>query len=294
MSDNSVFEFGFDEGTVIKNQSIDRFKQNRPGQKDRISIVSFKRVHDGIFAAKTREKGAPLTDAEKADLSAKIDKKISEQLGKSVDDLTEVDRLDIKSPKFAFAWTHYRDGLGSIRCLSSREGKTITKSELCCNKLGDSDQTVGMVVMTYPIKDGVQADEELLSAKKYVNFTIWRMTAKKFRQIEDVYKEARGEDKFTIDLIVTLDGDPKYQKQVITAGSAAVWAKGKMDSDTRNWVLDQGLRNWKHVPSNLGYDMKIERLREKLMGGGQQPGGGSGESGEAAPKLIGSYDKFLG
>jgi len=290
MSDNSVIEFGFEEGTVIKSQGIDRFKQTRSGQKDRLSIVSFKRVHDGVLVAKAREKGAPLTDAEKADLIAKIDKKIADQLSKPVEQLTEVDRLDIKSPKFAFAWTHYRDGLGSIRCLSQYEGKTVVKPELCCNKMGDADQTVGMIVMTYPVKDGVQVDEELLNAKKYVNFAVWRMTAKKFRQIEDVYKEARAEEKSTIDLIVALDGDPKYQKQVITAGSSAVWAKGKMDSEIRSWVLDQGLRNWKHVSNNLGFDMKIDKLREKLLGGGNsQVGSGEAES----PKLVSSYDDFL-
>jgi hypothetical protein len=291
MSDNSIFEFGFDEGTVIKNQAIERFKQNRPGQKDRVSIVSFKRVHDGVLVAKAREKGSPLTDAEKADLIAKIDKKVAEQLGKSVEELTEVDRLDIKSPKFAFAWTHYKDGLGTVRCLSHYEGKTVTKPELCCQKMGDADQTVGMVVMTYPVKDGIQVDEELLAAKKYVNFTIWRMTAKKFRQIEDAYKEARGEDKYTIDLLVTLDGDPKYQKQVITAGSSAAWAKGKMDSEVRNWVLDQGLRNWKHVAGNLGYDMKLDKMREKLLGGGGPAGSGSEQA--DLPKLQTSYDDYL-
>ena len=292
MSDNSVFEFGFDEGTVIKNQAIDRFKQNRSGQKDRVSIASFKRVHDGVLMQKTREKGSPLTDAEKAELIAKIDKKIAEQLGKPVEQLTEVDRLDIRSPKFAFAWTHYKDGLGSIRCLSQYEGKQVTKPELCCNTMGDADQTVGMLIMTYPVKDGVQVDEELLAAKKYVNFYVWRMNAKKFRQIEDAYKEARGEEKFTIDLIVTLDGDPKYQKQVITPGSSAVWAKGKMDSEIRSWVLDQGLRNWKHISGNLGFDMKLDKLREKLSGGGSNTpavGGGEGDS----PKLISSYDTYL-
>lgn len=290
MSDNSVFEFGFDEGTVIKNQGIDRFKQNRSGEKNRVSIVSFKRVHDGIFVAKGKEKGSPLTDSEKMELTAKIDKKIAEQLGKSVEDLIEVDRLDIKAPKFAFAWTHYRDGLGSIRCLSQYEGKNVVKPELCCNKMGDADQTVGMIIMTYPVKDGVQVDEDLLNAKKYVNFYVWRMNAKKFRQIEDAYKEARGEDKFTIDLIVTLDGDPKYQKQVITPGSSAVWAKGKMESEIRSWALDQGLRNWKHVSSNLGFDMKMDKLREKLLGGGS-----SSQSNQEAeqPKLINSYDEFL-
>lgn len=291
MSDNSVFEFGFDEGTVIKNQAIDRFKQNRSGQKDRISIVSFKRVHDGVLAAKAREKGSPLTDAEKAELIAKIDKKVADQLSKPVESLTEADRLDIRSPKFAFAWTHYKDGIGSIRCLSQYEGKQVVKPELCCNQMGDADQTVGMLMMTYPVKDGVQVDEELLNAKKYVNFYVWRMNAKKFRQIEDSYKEARGEDKFTIDLLVTLDGDPKYQKQVVTAGSSAVWAKGKMDSEVRAWVLDQGLRNWKHISGNLGFDMKIDKLREKLMGGGQNPA--TGEAGGEAPRLVQSYDQYL-
>jgi hypothetical protein len=290
MSDNSVFEFGFDEGSVIKNQAMDRFKQNRSGEKNRVSIACFKRVHDGVLLQKAREKGSPLSDAEKADLMSKIDKKIADQLGKSADALTEADRLDIKAPKFAFAWTHYRDGLGSIRCLSQYEGKQVVKPELCCNQMGDADQTVGMIIMTYPVKDGVQVDEELLNAKKYVNFYVWRMNAKKFRQIEDAYKEARGEDKYTIDLIVTLDGDPKYQKQVITPGSSAVWAKGKMDSEIRAWVLDQGLRNWKHISSNLGFDMKLDKLREKLSGGAPQVGGGDAQD---APKLVSSYDQFL-
>ena len=291
MSDNSAFEFGFEEGSVIKNQAIDRFKQNRPGEKNRISIVSFKKVHDGVLLAKAKEKGSSLTDVEKAELISKIDKKIADQLSKPVDQLTEVDRLDIKSPKFAFKWTHYRDGVGTICCLSEYNGKTISKPEICCNKMGDAEQTVGMIIMTYPVKDGVQVDEDLFNAKKYVNFNVWRMSAKKFRQIEDAYKEARAEDKFTIDLIVTLDGDPKYQKQVITPGSNAVWAKGKIDSEARNWVLDQALRNWKHVPNNLGFDMKIDKLREKLLGGAS--GGPSMSSEGEKPQLQTSYDDFL-
>lgn len=287
-----ILEFGFDDGKVIKNNAIDQFKQTRPGEKSRLSIVSFKKFSDTILAQKARDKGAPLSDAEKADFISKVDKKLAEQLGKPVEALTEVDRLDIKSPRFAFAYTHYRDGVGTIRCASKYEGSTVAKPELCCNKLGDADQTVAVICMSYPVKDSLQVDEELLAARKYVNFYIWKMSAKKFRKLEDAYKEARGDDKFTIDLIVTLDGDPKYQKQQISAGSNAVWAKGKLDADTRNWVLDQGLRNWKHITNSLGFEMKMDKLAEKL-GMSAGPALGDGGSTDNVPRLVSNYDDLL-
>lgn len=287
---SEVMEFSFDDGKVIKNNAVDLFKQTRSGEKTRLSLISFKKFSDGVLASKARDKGAALTDAEKADFIAKVDKKLAEQLGKPVEALTEVDRLDIKAPRFAFAYTHYRDGVGSVRCASKYEGSNVVRPELCCNKLGDADQTVAAVIMSYPVKDGMQVDEELLAARKYVNFYIWRMSAKKFRKLEDAYKEARGDDKFTIDLIVTLDGDPKYQKQQIVPGSNAVWAKGKLDSEARNWVLDQGLRMWKHVPNNLGYEMKMDKLAEKLgMGSPSLSGGDATE----APRLVSSYDDLI-
>lgn len=287
---SEVMEFSFDDGKVIKNNAVDLFKQTRSGEKTRLSLISFKKFSDGVLASKARDKGAALTDAEKADFIAKVDKKLAEQLGKTVEALTEVDRLDIKAPRFAFAYTHYRDGVGSVRCASKYEGSNVVRPELCCNKLGDADQTVAAVIMSYPVKDGMQVDEELLAARKYVNFYIWRMSAKKFRKLEDAYKEARGDDKFTIDLIVTLDGDPKYQKQQIVPGSNAVWAKGKLDSEARNWVLDQGLRMWKHVPNNLGYEMKMDKLAEKLgMGSPSLSGGDATE----APRLVSSYDDLI-
>lgn len=291
---SEIQEFSFDDGKVIKNNAIEQFKQTRPGEKSRLSIVSFKKFSDAVLAGKARDKGAPLSDAEKADFISKIDKKLAEQLGKPVESLTEVDRLDIKAPRFAFAYTHYRDGVGSIRCASKYEGGTVVKPELCCNKLGDADQTVATIVMTYPVKDGMQVDEELLAARKYVNFFIWKMSAKKFRKLEDAYKEARGDDKFTIDMIVTLDGDPKYQKQQISAGSNAVWAKGKLDAEARSWVLDQGLRNWKHITGSLGFEMKMDKLAEKLgLGGGfSSPSLGDGGASET-PKLVSNYDDLL-
>jgi hypothetical protein len=287
---SEIQEFSFDDGKVIKNNAVQQFKQTKSGEKTRVSVVSFKKYSDTVLAQKAREKGTSLTETEKEDFIAKIDKKLAEQLGKSVSDLSEVDRLDIKSPRFAFAWTHYADGVGSFKCLSKYEGMNVVKPEFCCNKFGDAGQTVGMIVMTYPVKDGLSVDEDLLNARKYVNFYVWKMSSKKFRQIEDAYKDARSDERFTIDLMVTLDGDPKYQKQQITAGSNAVWAKGKLDNETRGWVLDQGLRLWKHVPSQVGFEMKLEKLQEKL---GLASGSSSSGGDDSAPRLVSSYDDLI-
>jgi len=288
---NEIVEFGFDDAKIIKNNAVDFFKQSKPGEKTRVSIVSFKKFSDVILAAKARDKGAALSDAEKAEFISKIDHNLATQLGKTVEQLTEVDRLDIKQPRFGFAFTHYRDGVGSIRCHSEYEGSNVTKAELCCKKLGDADQTVGSIVMTYPVKDGMTVDEELLAQKKYVNFYIWRMSSKKFNKLKEAYAEAKADDRHTLDLIVTLDGDPKYQKQQIVPGSNAVWARGAMNADTRQWVLDQGLRMWKHVPNSLGFDMKMDKLAEKLGQGGAALGSGA-ESAES-PKLVSGYDSLI-
>jgi len=284
-------EFGFDDAKVIKNQSIDKFQQAKPGQKDRVSIISFKRFHDVVLGAKTKEKGAPLSDEEKATYIAKIDTKLAEQLKKPVSELTEVDRLDVKSPRFGVAFTHFGEAVGSIRCLSKYEGSTMTKAELCCEKLGDADQTVASVVMTYPLDNDGKVDLDLLKARKYTNFYIWKMSGKKFKKLESAYADARNDNRFTIDLRVTLDGDPKYQKQQIEAASLATWARDDMDPAVRAWILDQGLRAWKHIGNNLGFEMTKDKLIEKLSAGG-----GSHSSNEAsaeAPKLVAGYDALI-
>lgn len=288
MSD--IMEFGFDDAKIIKSQSIDKFQQAKPGQRDRISIVSFKKFHDVVLATKAKEKGAPLTDEEKATYIAKIDAKLAEQLKKPVAELTEVDRLDIKSPRFGVAFTHFGEGVGTIRCLSRYEGSTLVKPEICCEKFGDADQTVAVVIMTYPVDNDGKVDLDLLKARKYTNFYIWKMSSKKFKKLEAAYADARNDNRFTIDLRVTLDGDPKYQKQVIEAASGATWAREDMDPSIRTWVLEQGLRAWKHISNHLGFEMTKDKLIERLSAG---PVHSLGDASADTPKLVSGYDALI-
>lgn len=291
MSDQ-IIEFGLDDVGTVKQSNIENWKQQRPGEISRVSIVAFKTFADCYFAQKLKETGKALTDAEKHEIIKKIDAKLATQLNKPVDQLTQSDRLELKQSKFATSFVHYRDGVGTIKCLSKYEGHTLVKPDICCEKMGDADQSVATVIMTYPVDRDGHIDEDLLSAKKYTNFFLWKMSAKKFKGLDSACKDARKAGQLIFDLKVTLDnGDVKFQKQHIEAAlGSAVWASEKMvQNGIREWVLDQGLRAWKHIPDSLGFSMKRETLVEKLSaGGGSQQISAAAE----APKLT-SYDSLL-
>jgi hypothetical protein len=290
--ESSCFDFGFDEAKVIKNVGCELFKQGKAGEKSRITVISFRRLHDNVLLIKTREKGSALTDPEKAEYITKIDTKIAERLGKKVSDLTEVDRLDLKQPKFSFAYTHFKDGIGTIRCKGKYEnipgqGPTLVKPAICDEHMGDAEQTVGCVILQYPIDSEGQVDLELFKVKKYTHIFIWKMGSKKFKKLESVYVDARKDRRETIDLRIELDGDPKFQKQNINYASDATFALDIIDPALRQWVLEQGLRNYKYVEGHLGYAMPMDKLLEKL---GKTPASGDTD---ARPQLQAGYRALI-
>lgn len=292
MSD--ITEFGFEDSKQIKTRGMDRFKLNRSGEVGRISIIAFKKFSDVIISHKTKEKGAPLSDDEKAELIAKIDGKLKQQLGK--EELTDVDRLDVKHARFAYAFTHYKDGLGSIRCLSKYSGSELMKPELCCKEIGDAEQQIATICMVYPTEEDGSIDMDLLKMKKRIFFNVLRMSAKKFKRIESTYNDARNAETpmHTIDLKLTLDGDPKYQKFAIENGMTAAWLRQDADPELRQWVLEQGLRSWKYVKDELGFEMTRDRLVEKLRGGsGSSSDSGPSQAEAPNPQIQGSYDDLL-
>jgi hypothetical protein len=290
---SNIQEFGFDNSKVVRQQGMETFKQNK-GDKHRISVIAFKTYHDVVLANKAREAERPLTDAEKADFITKIDAKLAKSLNKDPGDLTEVDRLDTEQPRFSVAFTHYDPRVGTIRCLSGYEDEELVRPELCCKEIGDASQSVATIIMTYPVDEHLQADMDLLKARKYTNIRVYRMSAKKFKALESTYIGARSEGVNTPDLKITLDGDPKFQNQKIESGGTAAWAREGTDPEIRQWVLEQGLRSYKNVASNLGFEITKERLIERLSGdsdGGAQLSGGDASA--AVPKLGTNYDSLL-
>ncbi len=279
-----MYEFGLDEANVIQQSTFEQFKQNSK-EKHRVSIVAFKRYSDNelikALKAKIESEGdeAELTDMEKQEIIVETDKKLAAKLGKPVESLSEIDRLDIASPKFGFSMTHYfeENEIGTIKCFSEFNKKNeIVKAEICCKK-SLPGQTIGTVIMTYPLlsqdEGDLEADIDLLNMKKMVSFHPYKLNTKKFGKIKAEYLSAKKNDKnrVALDFKVELDGDPKYQKQIIQSGTGvAVWTTSAIKPEVRQWILETGLRAWKSVDSILGFKMDKQKFIAKLNGGSSE------------------------
>lgn len=295
---SNLMDFSFDDGKVIQAQGIEKFKQEKSNQQNKVSIVAFKSHAETVFAAKAKERGEPLSDEEKAELNSKVDVKLAENLGKKVDDLTEIDRLNLKSPRFSVAWTHYGEGIGTIRCLSERDKSgQVVKPALCCkatSRLKEAEQKIATLVMVYPTDEEGKIEHDIFMQRKFTRFEIWRLTPKKFRAIQSCYTDARENNVEIVDLRVVLDKDPKYQNQVISNPVGAAWAKDDVDPEVRNWVLGTALKNYKYVKNELGFEMSVEKLSEKLSGMQASSSALSeGSASASSPRVQNSYKNLL-
>lgn len=292
MTSSDLIEFGFDDGGVVRSNSIDFFKQTRNKEESRVSIISFSKQSESFFKRKARE-GVAYTDQEKLEVITKMDERIAEHLKKDVKDVTEVDRLDLNNPKFWSSNVHFKEGLGTFRCLSDYHDGKVTRADICCKNVNDPTQTIMVAVLVYPVdrKNG-GIDLDLLRERKCTEVQFWKLSAIKYGHIKSLYNDAQADNRMTIDLKVVMDGDPKYQKQVITTGQNAVWARPDMGPDLKEWVLDQGLRSAKHIERSLGRKLKKEELAEKL---GLSNGSPALAASADAPVLNAKqYDDLLG
>ncbi len=304
MSD--VMEFGFDDGKVIKNSGIDEFKIEQKGGRARISLVAFKKYSDAILVRKVKERwenmseseraGKSLslslfTDQEKLDIISKVDAKLAEKLGVPVEKLREIDRLDTESPKFWMAHTHFRDGVGTFRCMGTYKGSTLLEAGRCCDDNGEAEQRAVTIVLKYPVDEKLIPNEQMMKDRLYTEILLYKLSAKQYNRLESTFLEAREDGKPRMDLKVTLDGDPKYKKHVYET-STCFWGKENFDPATRDWILDQGLRATKHCPNNLGAELKLQAYLEKI---GQSPAAMGSGAAEDRPKSMagGNYKSLI-
>lgn len=270
MSD--IVEFGFDDEVSIQNNTLEPFKQERTGQKDRVSIIVFKRHNDKVIEQKVKEaakEGKTLTEQEKAQIFASIDAKIAEKFKKPISEVQEIDRLDTRDPKWAYGWNHYREDVGVIKCMSTYEGPNVIKKRLCCQEIGEASQALATIIMRYPLLDNGDPDTDLLKMRKQVRFQAWKVSPKKFAQISERYLDERKDNnKYVLDLKLQLEGEPKFQKQIM-GSSTATWAREDVPLEVKQWILEAGITAMTKIKSVIGFEIKEEALVEKLRAGGK-------------------------
>lgn len=300
-----VMQFGFDDADAVINTELPIYQQSASEKKSRISVISFK-THLQVWIDKfiSENKAAPSTE-EINEQRKKIDEKLSAHLSKPVDELTEVDRLNIQVPAFASAMVHYKQGVGSVQCISKWDKGSRTTNEICCERMEEPKQKIACSIVNYvALNDDLEPNMDVLRLKQGMKFNAWMMNPSKYTSVKVSYNDGRRQLRemeentgrklpAVFDLKCELDGDPKFQNQKLSH-MGCKWAHSSIPKEIQNYVLAQGLKIFKLIEKGnkqMGYEISKEKLIEKLSSGSSSSS--SSSASDDRPQLNSDYDALI-
>lgn len=225
---------------------------------DRCAIIYFHTVD--VAAVNAARKKAPQTSKE--DLLKVAQASLAERaakLNKTPDQLTRVDRLDLRAVHFKRYASHYQEGLGFVL---SRLGKDGPEADEVWKRLPEPKTHFSTLLLVYPTDRQGNLDKERFST----GWTIkpWRFSPKRY---DSIWKLNNGfvQNNLSIanqDLLLECKDD-KFQQIDISGAGPALWLK---NDKFREMVLSKAVDVYdKLVPFR---EMSTDQLRQKLGLGG--------------------------
>lgn len=228
------------------------------GKTDRCAIIYFHTVD--VTAVTAARKKSPQTSKE--DLLKIAQASLAERatkLSKTPDQLTRVDRLDLRAVHFKRYASHYQEGLGFVL---SRLGKDGPEADEVWKRLPEPKTHFSTLLLVYPTDRQGNLDKERFSN----GWTIkpWRFSPKRY---DSIWKLNNGlvQNNLSIanqDLLLECKDD-KFQQIDISGAGPALWLK---NDKFREMVLAKAVDVYeKLVPFR---EMTTDQLRQKLGLGG--------------------------
>ena len=252
------------------------------GQIIRASFVYFhtinkNAVEHAIEAAKEAGSG-PLTNDQILDIGRKALEAQATKLGKTVDQLTPIDRLDTTEMKLKRMWYHYDD---NVKYVISRLGKDGPEADAVWKKLPEAKLAFTTLLLIYPTDRAGNIDKDKLATGWSV--MPWRFHKGVFEDIWKVNKSAE-EDGSSIALKdVKLEcKEQTFQNISPSTCGPAIWQKSPK---FREVVLAKAMELYSDKTLIPFRQMTTAQLREKLgMGGGAVSSGGlsGGSAGDSS------------
>lgn len=257
--DYDDFAGDIDLETHTTTNDRDAWYKGIKGKIERASPVYFHRVDVNAVLAAKRE-NPRLSRDEQIAIGAKALKARADQLGKSVDDLTDIDKLDRGTAKFKKIRAHFQEGLGFV---TSRLGLEGSDADKVWRQLPEP-RVYYVTLMVFYLTDNkgqIIRDKEAFQAGLQVR--PWRLSEPSYQEFEKTKNTlmtnnipVAGQD-FLLDC-----KDPTYQKFTVTAAGKAIWASKE---DFAQLVLSKALPFYDKLSPFR--DMTTEQLRQKLGGG---------------------------
>ncbi len=211
-------------------------------------------------AGKTLTKEEIITVAKKA-LEDRAKALSTPETPRTVDSLSDVEKLDLTSCHFKKMMAHYQEG--GIGFVLSRIGKDGPEADAIWRRLPEAKLYFTTLLLIYP------TDREGNIDKEGIRRGEWRTTPWRFAQgvYENIWKQNEGLRENGLSLAnqdIKLEcKDPKYQNIQVQFVGAAVWQKSE---NFKAQVLAKAIT---HYPKLVPFrDMSTDQLRAKLGLGG--------------------------
>lgn len=276
MGDDSDIGLGEEDKNKVGNQ-IDWYKGEK-GRTDRVALLYFNNIKQTTLRKALKAKPDITKEQQKSVLIQTL-QKLAEKLGKSIDQLDDVDMLDLNEARFKTVSASFKQGIGYVEWPK----KLTSEEEKVWKKLGDKRSYVFTVLMQYPTDREGEIDKDRLS--KNWRVLPWRFSSDKYDVLRKINK-GLGESGAMIsgiDLNFACT-DATYQKITITQAGPSLYQKS---DKFRRLVLEKALPLYEKLGLR---QLTTDELREKLgMGAGSSGGGSSGggyDAGEDFSSII--------
>lgn len=277
---NSDDDVGLDEDSRSFNDR-DQWLKMTKGQTVRASLVYFHPVDLNAAAqlrAETKRKGEVPSAEDLRSAARKALEARAAQLSKSVDTLTQADRLDIGEVKFKRMMASYQQGLGFV---INRKGKDGPDADAVWSKIAEPKKYFSTLLLTYPTDRAGNIDRDRLSSE-------WKLVPWRFgnRVYEDLWKlhaglKDNGMGLSTQDLKLECK-DAQYQNISVSFVGPALWQKSEKFKQV---VLSAAIPMYERlIPFR---EMTTDQLRSKLGLGGSAVSDVSAVGGDFSDVLDG-------
>ena len=250
------------DGAFVNNNNRDNWLKMTKGQTLRASFVYFHPV-DLNAVSKVREEYSRKGEKAPEDVMRLAARKALESraasLSKTVDTLTQVDRLDLSEVRFKLCHASFQQGLGFV---INRKGKDGPEADMVWNKLPEPKAYYSSLLLIYPTDRAGNIEKDRLT-------TDWKLMPWRFgnRVYEDLWKlnaglKDNGMNLATQDLRLECK-DQQYQNIAVSFVGPAIWQKS---DKFKQMVLNPAIPMYERlIPFR---EMTTDQLRAKLGLGG--------------------------
>lgn len=274
--DPDEYDFGEDSEEVslapdekhVGGKKSEWLKFAQKGQLVRCSFVYFHTVDvNAVRAAakKAKKAGEPFGKEQIVEVATAALKARAEELGKKPEELTDVDKIDLRKSHFKVMKASYQEGMGYV---VSRLGKDGSEADAIWKRLPDPKTYFSTLLLVYPTdREGNLNKEEFVKQLKEDKLQLlpWRFSN---RVYESIFKLNSGLRENGLSLaaqdIKIECKEPQFQNIDVSFAGAAVWQK--LGDDVKTKVLRAAVPMYESL--NPFREMTTEQLKAKLGLGG--------------------------